>query len=77
MVHYSFMTNYPGAGQISTGFHHAMTRLKAALLVACLLFGLPTLALAQSTSAAVESGTGINDESASRTTCVIRIHLLR
>ena len=60
MVHYSFMTNYPGAGQISTGFHHAMTRLKAALLVACLLFGLPTLALAQSTSAAVESGTGIN-----------------
>lgn len=60
MVHYSFMTNYPGAGQISTGFHHAMTRLKAALLVACLLFGLPTLALAQSTSAAAESGTGIN-----------------
>ncbi len=60
MVHYSFMTNYPGAGQISTGFHHAMTRLKAALLVACLLFGFPTLALAQSTSAAVESGTGIN-----------------
>jgi small-conductance mechanosensitive channel len=54
------MTNYPGAGQISTGFHHAMTRLKAALLVACLLFGFPTLALAQSTSAAVESGTGIN-----------------
>ena len=60
MVHYSFMTNYPGAGQISTGFHQAMTRLKAALLVACLLFGLPTLALAQSTSAAAESGTGIN-----------------
>jgi small-conductance mechanosensitive channel len=53
------MADKTGAGPIGMDFHHVISRLKAALLVVCILFGLPALAMAQSASGS-EGGTGIN-----------------
>ncbi len=59
MAHHFFMADKTGEGHIGMGFHPVIGRLKAALLVACILFGLPALAIAQSGSGS-EGGTGIN-----------------